>query len=405
MKRSLAAILVVALFGGFALAAKAPAKKAPADLCKNAIAPYEWIGQKTLFFKAAGKDNELNEKEFNADKTAGKGFVLSCEKWAAIVAFDKDGKKQIDWLEADAYRRDLRKRVLAAHDTSKDGKLVGKERTEANAALAAGKFASASRRSSGRGSSGRGGSPFDRPETIKQYDKDKDGKLNEAERATATAAFRARMDIRRYDTNRDGKLDAKETAARDKRRKEFLDRFDKNKNGEIDEAERGAIGEYYRNRRYDTNNDGKIDAKETAARDNANAEREKLRKEIYEKFDKNKNGQFDEDERAAVGEFFRNRRYDTNKDGKLDEKETAARDKASAERAKRRADEVKRFDKDGDGKLNEEEEKAHRDSHRGDGRGGRGRGGRGGGDRGGRGGGDRGGRGGGDRGGRGGGDR
>jgi len=313
---------MLALYGGAALAADA-------DPAKDAVDPYEWIGQKTLFFKAAGKDNELNEKEFAADKTAGKGFVRSFEKWSTMLAFDKDGKKQIDWLEADAYRRDLRKRVLTAHDTNKDGKLSGDERTAANKALLAGKFAAAPRRTSNRDSSR--GSYWDRPEMIKQHDKNKDGKLSDAEKETARNAMRAGYELRRYDANKDGKLDKKETAERDKGR-----------------AER-------------------------AKRD---AEREKLRKEIYEKFDKNKNGQFDEDERAAVGEFFRNRRYDTNRDGKLDKKETAARDKASAERAKRRAEEVKRFDKDGDGKLNEEEEKAHRDSHRGDrGRGGRGRGG------------------------------
>ena len=371
MKSFLAAILVLTVFGGVALAAEAD--KTSADLCKNVVDPYESVGQKTLFFKAAGKDTELDEKEFDADKATGKGFVASFEKWATIVAFDKDGKKQIDWLEADAYRRDLRKRVLAAHDTSKDGKLAGDERTAANKALAAGKFASV-RRSSRRGSRG---SFTDRPETIKEFDKDKDGKLSDSEQETARSAMRARYELRRYDTNNDGKLDATETAARDKRRKEFNDRFDKNKNGKIDEDERGAIGEYYRNRRYDTNNDGKLDENETAARDKANADREKTRKEMYEKFDKNKNGQIDEDERSGIREWYTNRRYDANKDGTLDATETAARDKANVEREKRRAEARKLFDKDGDGKLNEEEERAYRNSRRGRGRrGGGGRGGR-----------------------------
>ena len=380
MKRFLAVILVLAVFGGIAMAADDA--KSSADLCKNVVDPYESAGQKTLFFKAAGKDNELDEKEFEADKAAGKGFVASFEKWATIVAFDKDGKKLIDWLEADAYRRDLRRRVLAAHDTSKDGKLTGEERTAANKALAAGKFATATRRRSGR-DSGRGrGSPWERPETIKQYDTDKDGKLNEKEQEAARTAMRAGYELRRYDANNDGKLDDKEAAERDKgraesdkRRKEFNDRFDKNKNGKIDEDERSAIGEYYRNRRYDTNNDGKLDENETAARD-------KQRKEFYERFDKNKNGQIDEDERGPVGEYFRERReletYDKNKDGKLDETETAERDKGRAEREKRREESRKRFDKDGDGKLNEAEERAYRESFRGRGRGGRGGGGRGG---------------------------
>ncbi|MDP6046882.1 MAG: hypothetical protein QGH94_05945 [Phycisphaerae bacterium] len=177
MKRFIVVILLLALFGG--AAPVLAADKADADLCKSVVDPYDWIAQKALFFKAAGKDNELNEKEFAADKEAGKGFVRSFEKWATIVAFDKDGKKQIDWLEADAYRRDLRKRVLAAHDANKDGKLAGDERTAASKALAAGKFATATVRRSGRGSSR--GSYWDRAETIKEFDKDKDGKLSEKE--------------------------------------------------------------------------------------------------------------------------------------------------------------------------------------------------------------------------------
>ncbi len=368
MKKIIAAIGLLVLFG--AVAPVGAADKADVDLCKNAVDPYEPMGQKTLFFTAAGKDNELSEEEFNADKTKGKGFVRSFEKWSTIVAFDKDGKKQIDWLEADAYRRDLRKRVLAAFDASKDGKLAGDERTAANKALAAGKFASVRRRSSRDSSRG---SYWDRPESIKQHDTDKDGKLSEAEKDAARKAYQARRELQYYDKNKDGKLDEAETAARDKaradrekRRKAFYDNYDKNKNGKIDEDERAAVSEYYRNRRYDTNRDGKLDEKEIAARD-------KRRKEFYDRFDKNKNGKIDEDERGPIGEYYRQRetlrRYDKNKDGKLDDTETAVRDKDNAEREKRRAEYRKRFDKDGDGKLNEEEERAYRGSFRRRGRG------------------------------------
>ena len=351
MKRFLTVALALAAFGGIAAAA---------DICKNMVDPYDAIGQKSLFFNAAGKDNELTEKEFDADKASGKGFAGSFEKWSSIAAFDKDRNQRIDWLEADAYRRDLRKRVLAAHDADKNGKLSGDERTAASKALIAGKFSRSPRRS-GRDSRG---SYWDRAETIKKYDTDKDGKLSDAEKEAARAAYRQRRELQYYDKNKDGKLDEAETAERDKgraerekRRKEFYERFDKNKNGKIDEDERAAIGEYYRNRRYDTNKDGKLDAAETAARD-------KQRKEFYEKFDKNKNGKIDEDERGAVHEHYRNReltrRYDANKDGKLDEAETAARDKAVAEHEKRREETRKKFDKDGDGKLNEAEEQALR---------------------------------------------
>jgi len=303
-------ILVLAVFGGVA-AAEDAAK--PKDLIKDAVDPYEWITQKPLFFKAAGKDNELSEKEFAADKEKAGGFVRPFEKWATIVAFDKDKNKTIDWLEADAYRRNLRKRVLAAHDANKDGKLAGDERTAANKALVGGKFAAAPTLTRA-GSSRSRGSYWERPETIKQYDKDKDGKLSEAEQQTARAAWRQRSDLRRFDENKDGKLDGKETAARDKynverekRRKEFYNRFDKNKNGRIDDNERGGIREYYTNRRYDTNQDGKLDEKETAARDKANAEREKRMAEARKRFDKDGDGKLNEAEERAMRDYYRSR--------------------------------------------------------------------------------------------------
>ena len=147
----------------------------------------------------------------------------------------------------------------------------------------------------------------DRAETIKPYDKDKDGKLSDSKKETAVAAFRERSELQRYDTNKDGKLDEKEIAERDKSRKEFYDRFDKNKNGKIDEDEYGSIGEYYRNRRYDTNKDGKLDEKETAERDKADAARDKRLKKAYGRFDKNKDGKIDDDERNAIREYFRKR--------------------------------------------------------------------------------------------------
>ena len=148
MNRHLTTLLMVLLLGGVASAkytpkskSKTPAKPPP-DLCKDAIDPYRPSIQKSRFFQAAGADNELTEAEFNASKAKPNGFARPFDSWKALVAFDKDHNKSIDWMEADAYRYDLRKRVLAAYDTNADGKLSGDERTRANTDLARGRIAS-----------------------------------------------------------------------------------------------------------------------------------------------------------------------------------------------------------------------------------------------------------------------
>ena len=172
MNRLLTGALLVLLFGGavFAEDAPKPAAKPATDLCKDAVDPYEWIGQKTRFFAAAGPDNELTEKEFRADKEKADGFTRSFDKWRAISFFDEDGNRSIDWLEADAYRWELRQKVLAAYDADKDGKLTGDERIAANKGLGKGKIAAARTTDRARGSwPGHG-------DTIRRYDKDGDGR-------------------------------------------------------------------------------------------------------------------------------------------------------------------------------------------------------------------------------------
>ena len=146
MNRCLTTILLILLIGGGAVAKYKPRSKTPAkpppDLCKDAIDPYRPSIQKSRFFQAAGADNELTEAEFNANKTRPNGFVRRFDSWRALAAFDKDSNKSIDWIEADAYRYDIRKRVLAAYDTNADGKLSGDERTKANTVLARGRIPS-----------------------------------------------------------------------------------------------------------------------------------------------------------------------------------------------------------------------------------------------------------------------
>ena len=88
---------------------------------------------------------------------------------------------------------------------------------------------------------------------LQRYDLNHDGKLDEAELATAhetmlkegagakgaRAKFRTQM-FKRFDKNGDGQLDEGERA---EMKKYFLARFDKNGDGRLDEDERAAIRE------------------------------------------------------------------------------------------------------------------------------------------------------------------
>jgi hypothetical protein len=75
---------------------------------------------------------------------------------------------------------------------------------------------------------------------IQKFDKNGDGKLDDAERADMRAAFKAKRAERhqamlaRFDTNKDGKLDASERVAmRDSLVTERFQKLDKNGDGQI----------------------------------------------------------------------------------------------------------------------------------------------------------------------------
>jgi Ca2+-binding EF-hand superfamily protein len=293
---------------------KAPeAKKAPAK--KPA---YDPVAEKAKFFKIAGKDTEVDAKEFAAalakvtDKA--EGFVRKTDKWSSLLRYDKNNNSKIDWFEADAYRKSSR---------------------------------------TGRRSSRRRGREMD-PATIKKYDKDGDGKLTGEERS---AAWGARAE---------------------ERRQEFMKQYDKNGDGKFDEKERAAMRESFRKRmedwgrrraerRYDKDGDGKLNDEEKAAMEKGQAERaaerEKRRKDFMAKYDKDGDDNISDEERRAAGEDMRRRwterRYDKDGDGKLNDEEKAAMEKGQAardaERKKRTADYIKRYDKNGDGKVDDKE--------------------------------------------------
>jgi len=311
------------------------------DICKDCVDPYAPTAERARFFKVAGKDNEIDTREFDVARAAGGGFVRKFDTWAGMLAFDKNSNKTLDWFEADAYRGDIRRRVLAAFDSDKDKKLAGKEREAANRALATGKVPGVARRSGGRGGYVWGGQ--------------------------MTEAMRLRM----FDKNRDGKLDADEKAAADKwqadsdkRRKEYALRaerwrklndelrkkYDADGDGKLDAEERKGYYEEYRERakivQWDKDGDGKLSDAERKEMETKQAEWKKRAEENRRKWTL--------------------QRWDKDKDGKLSEEELAAK-KAQEDEWKKRAEQSrkeqaelrKKHDADGDGKLNADERKAY----------------------------------------------
>jgi Ca2+-binding EF-hand superfamily protein len=130
--------------------------------------------------------------------------------------------------------------------------------------------------------------------------------------------------LEKYDTNKNGQLDPDEKAAlerdREARREEFIKRFDTDGDGKLSEAEKEAAREQYPD----------------MGRGGHGRHGREMHQRMLEKYDANKNGQLDPEER-----------------------EVARRDREA-----RRAEIMKRFDTDGDGKLSESEREAMREEMR-----------------------------------------
>ncbi len=355
-----------------------------ADLLDSAVDPYLPGAERARFLYAAGADNELNAQEFAADAAKPKPFVRKFDSWAALVKFDKDHNATVDWFEADAYRRALAARIVAEFDKNKDGRLMGEERTAANLALAAGKvpavapttqparspaavlplpsgpdadpfgLAGTGAGATGAGAGAGGGAGIRtriadmRDRVMKEYDKDGDGQLSDAEREAMREAFRQRMTeqrdrwmVRQYDKNGDGKLDDTERAAADKARAEaraqweqrraaFIKEHDTDGDGTLSEEERRAMAEKLREQvraqvrtwtqPWDTDADGKLSDTERQAMQGAiRAEIDRHRKAM----DADGDGQVSREEATGYWQSLQ-KQYDTDKDGQLSAEERQA---------------------------------------------------------------------------------
>ena len=252
--------------------------------------PYNPVAERAKFFKAAGKDSELDKTEFAADQAkTNKGtkgcFVRKTDSWANIIKYDKNKSGKIDWFEADAYRRSLGK-TKPVTITTVDGRPI---------TTGGGGSGDPRRGGSTRGRRGGGWSP----EVVKKYDANNDGQLNDAERRAYYDARRAEYQKRQLaetDTNKDGKIDDEERkvmyeAYRKRRaeetRKRHFERFDANKDGKLEGDEQAAFDKH----------EGEHKAREE--RDQAR------RKEFMKQHDKDGDGTINDKELEGIRAYYR----------------------------------------------------------------------------------------------------
>ena len=348
----LAVPLLSALFAVSGVFAQAP-EVTVRDLCKDAIDPYVPGMERMRFLQASGADNELSAEEFIADAGRAGGFAREFDAWDALAKFDKNDNGTIDWFEADAYRRDLRKRMLAAFDKNTDGRLTGEERRAANLALAAGKIP---------------GTATPEPDIVELAPVPGAGSPMPGVAGASAAPG----------TGEGAERSMRQFA--DRMRGRIMERFDANQDGEIDEQERAAAQEQMRARfaemrdrflvrRFDADGDGQLGEAETASMEQAKEEWrariESAKARFMEKWDANADGQLEEGEKSAIRESFRARlaerraafiaEWDTDGDGELSEAERGA----VREQMRARIEEWRqKMDADGDGRVSREEMRA-----------------------------------------------
>ncbi|MBI5722776.1 MAG: hypothetical protein HZA50_02375 [Planctomycetes bacterium] len=358
---------------GQSAAATQPAAQKPqdaaADLCKGAVDPYDQVSQKTKFLQAAGQDSELDAKEFDADKTSGKGFVQPFDTWRALLAHDKNSNSMIDWFEADAYRQAFRKQIMDKFDADKDGKLAGQERTDANLFLSGGKTsviaasgpADTVAWTGGGGERGqkwgrkRGGETVEDP--MKKYDANSDGQLSDEERAAMGKAIQEKWQkqtLQKYDKDGDGKLSDEE---RGEMRKEMR------KEG----AAWQEMGEKFKLQVFDADGDGKLDEKETASTKEFEKQMQDMGKKVELRFwDLNGDGQITPEERkelqkqwalAGMKMMLRATKFmDLDGDGDVSVEERQEFNQRMKDGVENYiGDTITKYDNDGDGRLSAEE--------------------------------------------------
>ena len=86
--------------------------------------------------------------------------------------------------------------------------------------------------------------------------------------------------------------------------KEMIAKFDKDGDGKLNDAERAAAREAGMLKRFDKDGDGKLNAEEQKAADAAKKEMDARHAEMTKKFDKDGDGKLSDEEKKAARESF-----------------------------------------------------------------------------------------------------
>ncbi len=180
--------------------------------------------------------------------------------------------------------------MMAMIDTNKDGKVSPEEKKAAMAKMRgkASKPCPMQPRKAAK--------PTPKPQhpVLAQFDFDKSGKLDDAEKAALEAFMKVAMQKRmekRFDTNKDGKLDAKERATMDAKLAEM-------KKMKAEHQKKVAAHKAAMLAKYDTNKDGKIDREEAMSA--RMTEPNGSPRTPLDQLDTNKDGKLDKQEFAAA---------------------------------------------------------------------------------------------------------
>jgi Ca2+-binding EF-hand superfamily protein len=183
----------------------------------------------------------------------------------------------------------------------------------------------------------RAGRGIDREQILKQFDANGDGRLDEAERAKAKESFANRK--RQGNRPGQGKAGQGRPGQTDQDRpniQQLLKQFDKDGDGQLNNEERAAAREQMEKMRRGQAGKGGAD---------------RIQEQALKRFDKDGDGKLNEEERAAA---MKAREEFMKKNGKGGAGRPNGQDRPNMKEI------LAKFDKDGDGKLNETERDAAR---------------------------------------------
>jgi Ca2+-binding EF-hand superfamily protein len=346
--RSLAMVrFALAVFAIATVLAPLPLLADVIDAVKDAVDPFNPGAERGRFLVAAGVDSEMDEAEFKANAAAADPFVRKFDSWAAMKAFDRNGNGTIDWFEAESYRKALREATVKVYDKNHDGQLDEAERAAAASDLAAGKAP--------RIAAGGGGSDWDKngngrvdPDEVEAYSKAQQQRY---------AQWQAEY-TKRWDKDGDGKVSAEEAAAAQKAQmQEWRDA----------NPQQAAFHDLYfdllkkkreeQTKKYDLNGNGRLDADEWKAlsddRMKAWKERDPQGHANWVKQQEQMQASWRKQQEEQL------KKYDANGNGKLDPDEwRAVGEDQNRQWKQQQADQLKKYDANGDGKLDADEWKA-----------------------------------------------